>query len=161
MGESGSGISVDMRKYAKIFGESFIRKYMESLQRAQQLPDVRGKEIARDALNFMSNADVPYYNDGKFDIILAQVPNVPQLKQTTSGNWKAGLLWPGTPDMENPGGWISAFFNVRDLADKVVSRPGDLVVVVGKLRKREWAGMETYNIRVMAAYFIDELEELM
>ncbi|MHC1594535.1 MAG: LAGLIDADG family homing endonuclease, partial [Methanotrichaceae archaeon] len=161
MGESGSGSGVDLSKYAKIFGESFIRKYMEALQRARELPDIRGKEIARDALNFMSKSNVPYYRSDRYDVILAQVPNVPQLKQTTSGNFKCGLLWPGTEEMENPGSWISAFFNTRELAEKVVNRPGDLVIVVGKIKKRTWAGMDTYSINVMAAYFVDELEELM
>jgi len=90
----------------------------------------------------------------KWDVLLCQVPNAPQVKKTSSGNFKVGLIWPSEENVGGP--WISAFFSREEDAENVANHPNAFVIIVGRLREREYLGGTTFSVNVAGYKILEE-----
>jgi len=145
-------------KLKRLFGEEFAKKYFNALQESQKISQEKLDEIKRFALKIMPQTDDFRVKYEKYDVILVQVPQVPQVKRTSSGNFKVGLLWAGAKTLGGP--WVSAFFTKKEEADMVASRPNEFFLLVGKLRIREYQGGPTYSINVVGVIPLGEEVEV-
>ena len=142
-------VSRKMDALAKIFGEKFAEKYRESLQRAQEIPKQKLKEmkplvieLLKDSENFRAQFD-------KFDVILATTPTNPERfppKRTNAGNWKVTMVWPGSESLRGP--FISVFVVEEKDAELLSSTPDRAFILIGKLQKQDYMGDVTYSFRV-------------
>ena len=137
--------------------EKYAQRYFQALNEAQRVSKDKLEEIKRFALKTLPHSEDFRVKYDKYDVIIVQVPAVPQVKRTSSGNYKIGLLWPGAKGSIG-GPWISAFFSSKEEADKVASRPGDFFLLVGKVRTREYMGGPTYSINVAGLIELGEEE---
>lgn len=143
-------------KLKRLFGEDFAKKYMQALSEAQKVSREKLEDIKRFALNTIKNTEDFRVKYDKYDVILVQVPQIPNVKRTSSGNYKVGLLWPGAKSISGP--WISAFFASKEEAEMVANRPGDFFLLVGKIRTREYMGGPTFSINVAGVIELSEEE---
>jgi len=141
-------------KLKRLFGEEFAKKYYNALQESQRISAEKLEEIKRFAMKIMPQTEDFKVKYEKWDVILVQVPQVPQVKRTSSGNYKVGLLWAGAKSITGP--WISAFFSRKEEADMVASKPSEFFLLVGKLRVREYQGGPTYSINVVGVIPLGE-----
>jgi len=140
----------------KIFGRDFAERYLQAIQQTQRLSEQKLNEIIEFGIKMMKEIGKPQVKYDKWDVLLCQVPAVPQVKKTSSGNYKIGLIWPSEDNISGP--WISAFFGKEEDAQKVASSPGSFVVLVGKLRQREYLGGPTYSINVAGYRILEDSE---
>ena len=153
-----------MGRLADIFGIEFETKYFEALQRASKVGEETAKQLAKQGLELMKkmkiyNVEVADARGKVFNVLLATVPNNPEVKKTSAGNYKLGLICPAISGVT--GAWISAFFAEREEAEKVARQQGETILLVGKLREREFAGGTTFSINVAKAFSLDEVEALL
>jgi hypothetical protein len=133
---------------AKLFGEQFATKYKEALQRAQEIPKEKLRqmkdlvaELLRTSNDFKASFD-------KFDVILATTPtNVERFppKRTSAGNWKVTMIWPGSQSLRGP--FISVFVTEEKDAKLLSSVPDKAFILVGKLQAQSYMGDTTYSFR--------------
>ena len=135
-------------KIVALFGRDFYERFVKAINEARRLSESQLEEIKRFALQHMRDSENFKLRYDKWDVILVQVPNNPEVKKTSSGNFKLGLIWPGAAGSIS-GPWISAFFSRQEDAEKLASKPGDYFILVGKLREREYAGGPTFSINVL------------
>ena len=136
-------------KIVAIFGKDFYERFMKALNEARKIREDQLEEIKRFALEHMKNSEDFHVRYDNLDVILVQVPSNCEVKKTSSGNFKLGLIWPGAGFRGSISGpWVSAFFTRQEEAEKVAGRRGDYFLLVGKLRQREYAGGPTFSINV-------------
>ena len=134
---------------AKIFGESFAQKYRESLQRAQEIPRQRLKEMKPYLIELLKESEDFKAQFGKFDVILVTTPANPDKfppKKTNAGNWKVTMVWPGSASLKAP--FISVFVADEMGAYLLNSIPEKPFILVGKLSTQNYMGDLTYSFRV-------------
>jgi len=140
----------------KLFGKEFAERYLQAIQQTQQLSEQKLNEIIEFGIKMIRETGRWSVKYDKWDVLLCQVPQAPQVKKTSSGNYKVGLIWPSEENITGP--WISAFFNREDDAERVTSSPGSFIILVGKLRQREYLGGTTFSINVAGYRILEEPE---
>jgi hypothetical protein len=134
----------------RIWGKEFAEKYRQALARAQQIPATKLAEIKKFAIEALkANPERCHVKCDNLDVILVQTPNDPSkfpVVKTGAGNFKVGLIWPGSQSMRGP--FISVFVADKDTAQKLASTPGRPWLLVGKLQERTFEGDITYSFRV-------------
>ena len=153
-----------MGKLSELFGPEFESKYLEALQKASKVGEETAKDLAKRGLDMMKkmriySVEVTDQRGKVFNVLLATVPNNPEVKKTSAGNHKLGLICPAISGVT--GAWISAFFVEREEAEKVARQPGETFLLVGKLREREFLGGATFSINVAKAFSLEEVEALL
>lgn len=148
---------MDIKKLERIFGKEFVERYLKSVAEAQKVSKEKLEEIKRFALNVLPNTRDFRVKYDKYDVILVQVPRMPVVKRTSSGNYKVGLIWAGAIGSIT-GPWISAFFANEEDAKKIAGRPEDFFLLVGRVRVRQYMGGETYSINVAGVIELGEEE---
>ncbi len=139
----------------RLFGSDFAKKVQEQLQEAQELPEKKLEEIKKFAIPEMARTGETKvkYKDPEtgreFDVVLCHTPNDPRamnVKKTSAGNWKVGLVCPAVKSLRGP--WISVFLSKEEDARAIEGLPGGTwLLVVGTMREAEYGGDTTYNIR--------------
>ena len=137
-------------KIIALFGRDFYERFVKAINEARKLREDQLQQIKQFAVEHIRDSEDFHVRYDKWDVILVHVPSNVEVKKTSSGNWKVGLIWPGAGARGSISGpWISAFFSRQEDAEKVASRPGDYFLLVGKLRQREYAGGPTFSINVL------------
>ena len=139
----------------KYFGSEFVKKVQEQLAEAQELPERKLEEIKKFAIPEMARTGqtLVKYKDPEtgreFDVVLCHTPNDPKamnVKKTSAGNWKVGLVSPAVKSLRGP--WLSVFLSKEEDARALETLPGGTwLLVVGTLKEAEYGGDVTYNIR--------------
>jgi len=135
---------------ASIFGDKFAEAYQKALAMTQKLSEERLNKIIAEAITMFRDLGDPteVVKIDTFDVILAETPNNPemiQIKKTSAGNYKIGMIWPGSKSLRGP--WISVFVPTEEDAE-ALSEEGAHYLLVGKLREQTYQGDLTYNFRV-------------
>ena len=140
----------------KIFGRDFAERYLQAIQQTQRLSEQKLNEIIEFGIKMIKETGKWSVKYDKWDVLLCQIPQVPQVKKTSSGNYKVGLIWPSEENITGP--WISAFFNREEDAERIAANPGSFIILVGKLRQREYLGGTTFSINVAGYRILEESE---
>lgn len=148
---------MDIKKLERIFGKEFVESYFKAIAEAQKISKEKLEEIKRFAVKVLPNSKDFRVKYDKYDVIMVQVPRIPEVKRTSSGNFKVGLIWAGAVGSIS-GPWVSAFFGNEEEARKVASRPEEFFLLVGKVRTRQYMGGETYSINVVGVIELTEEE---
>ncbi|MBO8180302.1 MAG: hypothetical protein H0Z19_07460, partial [Archaeoglobus sp.] len=121
-----------------IWGEDVAKKYLAKRRVAEVLSEDELKKI-REFVDkvmpeHMDDLRVRYENH---DVLLVETPtreDLRQLKETSSGNYKATVVWNGAPGDSN----FVAVFGPREVLEPL-TRQG-LFYIVGRLNEREYNG---------------------
>ena len=137
-----------MDAIAKLFGDQFAKKYQEALQKAQEIPKEKLRqmkplliELLRGSSDFKASFD-------KFDVILVTTPgNIDRFppKKTSAGNWKVTVVWPGSQSLRGP--FVSVFVSEEGDAKLLSSTPDKAFILIGKLQTQSYMGDTTYSFR--------------
>jgi len=137
-----------MDAIARLFGDQFAKKYQEALQKAQEIPKEKLRqmkplliELLRGSSDFRASFD-------KFDVILVTTPsNIDRFppKKTSAGNWKVTVVWPGSQSLRGP--FVSVFVSEEGDAKLLSSTPDKAFILIGKLQTQSYMGDTTYSFR--------------
>lgn len=136
-----------------LYGEEFARKYLAKRRVAEVLSKEELKKIREFADKMMPQSEdfrVKYENH---DVLLVETPtreDLRQLKETSSGNYKATVVWNGAPGDSN----FVAVFGPKEVLEPL-TRPG-LFYIVGRLNEREYNGRKTYAFNCVGVIDLTE-----
>jgi hypothetical protein len=133
---------------AKLFGEQFARKYQEALQKAQEIPKEKLRQMKPLLIELLKSSSDFRATFDKFDVILVTTPtNVDRFppKKTSAGNWKVTVVWPGSQNLRGP--FVSVFVSEEGDAKLLSSTPDKAFILIGKLQTQSYMGDTTYSFR--------------
>jgi hypothetical protein len=138
-----------MDAIAKLFGEQFAKKYQEALQKAQEIPKEKLRQMKDLVVELLKTSSDFKASFDKFDVILATTPtNIERFpaKRTSAGNWKVTMIWPGSQSLRGP--FISVFVTEEKDAKLLSNTPDKAFILIGKLQSQTYMGDVSYNFRV-------------
>jgi hypothetical protein len=130
----------------KIFGREFAEKYKRALSEARKIPKEKlekAREFAMATIKDSADFRVKY---DSYDVILVQAPHDPSKfrpKETKNSNYRTAMIWAGSRSLSSP--FISVFCATRDDAEKIVSKPNKLWLLIGKLQEKPYKGDTSYT----------------
>jgi hypothetical protein len=133
---------------AKLFGDQFARKYQEALQKAQEIPKEKLRQMKPLLIELLKSSSDFRASFDKFDVILVTTPtNVERFppKKTSAGNWKVTVVWPGSQSLRGP--FVSVFVSEESDAKLLSSTPDKAFILIGKLQTQSYMGDTTYSFR--------------
>ena len=134
---------------AKLFGEQFAAKYREALQKAQEIPKEKLKQMKPLLIELLKSSSDFKASFDKFDVILVTTPTSVERfppKKTSAGNWKVTVVWPGSQSLRGP--FVSVFVSEERDAKLLSSTPDKAFILIGKLQVQNYMGDTTYSFRV-------------
>jgi hypothetical protein len=142
----------------RLFGRNFVERYKKALAAAREIPKEKLEEYRRLALTSIKDSVDFRLKCDSFDILFVQAPRDTSsfpIKQTKAGNYKVTLIWAGSKSLRNQ--FVSVFLGAKDDAEKLLSKPEKVWILVGKLRERTYEGDLTYSFN---CFGIIDLEAL-
>ena len=140
---------------AEKYGEDFAKKYLAKRRGAvdELTPEEleKAKEFADEAMKHSEDFHVVWED---YDILLVETPkrdDLRQLKQTSSGNFKATVVWNGAPGDTN---FVAVFGREETL--KPLTKQG-IFYIIGRLQEREYNGKKTYAFNCKGVVTIVDL----
>jgi len=139
----------------KLFGEEYIMKIIEARRtgRLALLGDpIAAIKEALDTIRERPDFPAAEIQGGKFTVMLVEVPINKEvfIKQTSTGNWKLGVLCGGQ--------WVSLFAPDFDSLNELES--GEMYfVITDKLRKREVNGVEFFSANLLYSIKLSDFEK--
>ena len=133
---------------AKIFGEQFAAKYREALQKAQEIPKEKLRQMKDLVVELLKASSDFKASFDKFDVILVTTPTSVERfppKKTSAGNWKVTMIWPGSQSLRGP--FISVFVTEEKDAKLLSNTPDKAFILIGKLQAQSYMGDTTYSFR--------------
>jgi len=142
----------------KVFGKDFVQRYRAALAKAGAVPKEKLEEIRSFALNTIKDAPDFRVKFDKWDVILVQTPRNTtnfRSKETVTGIFKVPMIWAGSKSFRSS--FISVFVPTKEDADRLLSQPDKIWLLVGKLQQRSYEGDITYSFN---CFGIIDLEAL-
>jgi len=131
----------------RVFGKEFVERYKAALAKAREIPKEKLEKIREFAMATIKNSVDFRVNYDSFDVLLVQAPHDPSKfrpKETKNGNFRTAMIWAGSKSLSSP--FISVFCATREDAEKLVSKPNKLWLLIGRLQEKTYEGDVSYTL---------------